>query len=209
MTEALRGFSDALAGVVENAGSSVVRVDARRRLPATGIVWSADGLIVTAHHVVRRDENIEIGLPDGSTVAAEFVGRDPTTDLAVLRADASGLADFTVELVGSATFNDDFVSATATDGSGSTSEFSLAVQVTDNLAPTIDTDSLVVTDLDGDSAESESFGILTTTVPENETIRLDGLFENAAEDDLHTVAIDWGDGSPPTTMSRTWSTMPG
>jgi S1-C subfamily serine protease len=91
MTEALRGFSDALAGVVENAGASVVRVDARRRLPATGIVWSADGVIVTAHHVVRRDENIEVGLPDGSTVAAEFVGRDPTTDLAVLRADASGL----------------------------------------------------------------------------------------------------------------------
>lgn len=92
MPEALQSFSDALAGVVESAGTSVVRVEARRRLPASGIVWSSDGVILTSHHVVRRDESIRVGLPDGKTADAELAGRDPTTDLAVLRADAKGLA---------------------------------------------------------------------------------------------------------------------
>ncbi|MCP4424724.1 MAG: PDZ domain-containing protein [Chloroflexi bacterium] len=84
-------FSQALADTVAQAGSGVVRVEARRRLPATGIVWSADGLIITAHHVVKRDDNITIGLPDGASVSAAIVGRDPTTDTAVLRAEASDL----------------------------------------------------------------------------------------------------------------------
>ena len=69
----------------------MVRVEARRRLPATGIIWREDGLIVTAHHVVKRDDNITIGLADGSSVSASVVGRDPTTDTAVLRAEASSL----------------------------------------------------------------------------------------------------------------------
>jgi S1-C subfamily serine protease len=49
-------------------------------------------LIVTAHHVVEQDENIGIGLSDGRTVTASLVGRDPTTDLALLRAPAQGLS---------------------------------------------------------------------------------------------------------------------
>lgn len=80
----LQEFSDALANAVENAGQNVVRIEARRRLSATGFIWSED-LIVTAHHVVERDENIRVGLPDGSTAPAELIGRDPSTDLAVLR----------------------------------------------------------------------------------------------------------------------------
>jgi S1-C subfamily serine protease len=81
-----------MAGIVETGGQSTVRVEARRRLPATGIVWSEDGIIISAHHVVRRDENINVGLPDGQAVPATLVGRDPTTDLAVLQANASGLS---------------------------------------------------------------------------------------------------------------------
>lgn len=89
--EALASLSEALAEAVAKAGASIVRVEGRRRLPATGIVWSADGLIVTAHHVVEQDENIGIGLGDGRTVTASLVGRDPTTDLALLRAPLQGL----------------------------------------------------------------------------------------------------------------------
>ncbi len=85
MSDILQQLSVGMAGAVETAGPSVVRVEARRRLPATGIVWSADGLIVTANHIVRRDDKIKVGLADGNTVEAELVGRDPTTDLAVLR----------------------------------------------------------------------------------------------------------------------------
>ena len=87
----LVGVSNELADAVERAGAGVVTVDARRRHPATGIVWTADGLIATANHVVERDEEIEIGLPDGRTAEAALIGRDPGSDLAVLRAEASDL----------------------------------------------------------------------------------------------------------------------
>jgi S1-C subfamily serine protease len=91
MTEVLRNLSDELAATVETAGSGVVQVDARRRLPASGIVWSSDGVVVTAHHVVERDENVSVGTAGGETVAAALVGRDPTTDLAVLRVEGADL----------------------------------------------------------------------------------------------------------------------
>ncbi|MCA9924008.1 MAG: trypsin-like peptidase domain-containing protein, partial [Anaerolineales bacterium] len=91
----LSELSNGLAAAVTAAGPAVVRVEARRRLPATGIVWSADGVIVTAHHVVTRDDNIKVGLADGSSVSATLVGRDESTDLAVLRVDASGLTPLT------------------------------------------------------------------------------------------------------------------
>ncbi len=89
-------LSDTLASVVENARPWMVKVSGRRRFGATGIVWSADGLIVTADHVLERQENIDVGLPDGREVPATVVGRDQGTDLAVLKVDASGLtpADF-------------------------------------------------------------------------------------------------------------------
>ena len=80
-----------LAEVVAASKIAVVRVEGRRRIPATGIVWSDDGLILTANHVVRRDEGIRVGLPDGRSVAAQLVGRDYTADIALLRADTDGL----------------------------------------------------------------------------------------------------------------------
>jgi len=87
----LEQVSNDLAAAVERAGASLVRVDARRRFPASGIVWSSDGVIVTAHHVIKREEGITIGLADGRVVAAALVARDPSTDVAVLRAEASDL----------------------------------------------------------------------------------------------------------------------
>lgn len=84
-------ISKSAAAVVAQASQSVVRVDARRRHPASGIVWSADGLILTAHHAVRRDDEIRVGLADGRELPATLVGRDPSTDLALLRVDAAGL----------------------------------------------------------------------------------------------------------------------
>lgn len=92
MTNTLETLSNDLAGLVESSSPFIVRVEARRRMPATGVIWSADGVIVTAQHVVTREEKIRVGLPDGDTVPAQFLGGDPSTDLAVLRAEASGLA---------------------------------------------------------------------------------------------------------------------
>jgi S1-C subfamily serine protease len=91
MSNVLLDLSDNLAATVETTGSAVVRVEARRRLPASGIVWSADGTLVTAHHVVEREDNISLGLAEGESTSATLVGRDPTTDLAVLRAEVKDL----------------------------------------------------------------------------------------------------------------------
>ncbi|MGB1288648.1 MAG: trypsin-like peptidase domain-containing protein, partial [Aggregatilineales bacterium] len=76
-------ISEAMADAVETAGASLVTVEARRRQSATGIIFSADGIIVTAHHVVERDEEIHVILPDGERVEAKLIGRDPHNDLAV------------------------------------------------------------------------------------------------------------------------------
>lgn len=89
----LQKFSDGLAAAVEQVGKSVVSVDARQHVPASGVIWSADGEILTADHVVQRDENIQVKLADGKTYSATVLGRDPASDLALLKADgASGWA---------------------------------------------------------------------------------------------------------------------
>lgn len=83
---ALAQLSEAVAQTVADVGASVVRVEGRRRGNASGVVWHEDGVVVTAHHAVQRDHDLRFGLPSGETVEAELIGRDPTTDLAVLRA---------------------------------------------------------------------------------------------------------------------------
>ena len=94
MTESILATSQAMADLVEQSGSAIVRVNARRRTAASGVVWSADaGLIVTAHHVVRRSDGIQIRLPDGSEADATLVGRDPSTDLALLQANLANVDD--------------------------------------------------------------------------------------------------------------------
>lgn len=90
-TTDIHPISQGLAAAVEAAGPSVVRVEGRHRRPSSGIVWSADGVVATADHKLEREEDIRVGLADGRTVPAALVGRDPRTDVAVLRAEATGL----------------------------------------------------------------------------------------------------------------------
>jgi S1-C subfamily serine protease len=85
-------LSDELAEAVESAAPSVVRVEGRRRMGSSGVAWSADGVIVASHHAVDAEEDVPVGLDDSRTVKARVVGRDPGTDLAVLRMEATGLA---------------------------------------------------------------------------------------------------------------------
>jgi S1-C subfamily serine protease len=80
----LAALSNDLAAAVETVGRSVVAIHARRRIPASGIVWQP-GVIVAAHHTIQRDDDIGVTLHDGTTVPATLAGRDPSTDLAVLR----------------------------------------------------------------------------------------------------------------------------
>ena len=91
MTNVLTELSDGLAAAVSTAANGVVRVEGRRRLPATGIVWSADGIIATANHVVSERRASKVGLADGQLLDAKILGRDPSTDLALLKIEATGL----------------------------------------------------------------------------------------------------------------------
>ncbi|WP_061028872.1 S1C family serine protease [Bradyrhizobium sp. CCH5-F6] len=81
----LSSLSSALADVVAHTAPSVVSVHSHRSR-ATGFVWKP-GLIVTADEALADEGEVTIGLSDGSTVAATIVGRDHTTDVALLRAD--------------------------------------------------------------------------------------------------------------------------
>jgi S1-C subfamily serine protease len=74
------GFADA----AESAGSSIVLVDARHRMPASGIAYAND-LVLTANHVVEREDNAKIITADGREIQATLAGRDPARDIALLR----------------------------------------------------------------------------------------------------------------------------
>lgn len=90
MPNSLTQLSDELAGIVERAGQSVVAIYGGGRVPSSGVHWKP-GLIVTAEHSLRRDEDLKIGMPDGKVVAAELAGRDPGSDVALLKFDAGNL----------------------------------------------------------------------------------------------------------------------
>jgi S1-C subfamily serine protease len=77
-------FSNAMADAVAKAGAATLLVNARHRLPASGIVY-APNLVVTANHVVEFEEGIQVMVEEGTELEAILVGRDPTTDVAVLR----------------------------------------------------------------------------------------------------------------------------
>lgn len=84
MENVISSFSDDIAGLVERAGRSAVAIEGRHRIGSSGFLWKPD-VIVTADHAVRRDEDIPVILPDGNRVPAELAGRDPGTDIAILR----------------------------------------------------------------------------------------------------------------------------
>jgi S1-C subfamily serine protease len=77
-------LSEAMVEAVEKAARATVLVNGRRRMPASGILYASD-LVVTAEHVVERDEDITVTLADGTNVSASIAGRDPGNDLALLR----------------------------------------------------------------------------------------------------------------------------
>jgi S1-C subfamily serine protease len=87
----LIAFSDHSAALVERAAGNIVAVHGGGRRSSSGIHWRP-GIIVTAEEVLERDEDIKVTLPGGRLVEAALAGRDPTTDVAVLRFQPDGLA---------------------------------------------------------------------------------------------------------------------
>jgi len=88
LSGALAALSNDLASAVERISPSVVYVDGSPRHDASGFAWDAH-TIVTVDHALDRDDEIEIYLDGDSRVGATLVGRDPSTDLALLRVDAT------------------------------------------------------------------------------------------------------------------------
>jgi len=84
MSTELIALSNALAQATDRAAASAVAIHTESRGSSSGVVWRS-GLIVTAEHALRRDEDIQVTLPDGRVVSAALAGRDPSTDLAVLK----------------------------------------------------------------------------------------------------------------------------
>ena len=91
LSGSLKGLSDDFAALVERVSMSVVRVDDGSRLTASGVVWSSDGVIVTTSHGVERDEDLSIQFADGEALPASLVGRDPDTDIAVLKVQSTSI----------------------------------------------------------------------------------------------------------------------
>jgi S1-C subfamily serine protease len=84
MGNSLLSVSEENVRAVARAGASVVAVHARPRLDASGLYWG-NHIVVAADHTVRRDEDLRVTAPDGRALAAELAGRDPGTDIAVLK----------------------------------------------------------------------------------------------------------------------------
>jgi S1-C subfamily serine protease len=91
MSKELIELSNALAQATDRAAASVVAVHTERRGSSSGIAWGS-GVIITSEHALRHDEEIQVTLPDGRVVSATLAGRDPSTDIAVLKCAEAGNA---------------------------------------------------------------------------------------------------------------------
>lgn len=87
---ALVALSESLADLVATFHDHLVTVHGRGHRGSTGLIWAED-LVFAADHSVERDEDISLTLPDGKTASAAVVGRDPSTDLVLLRVSGGGL----------------------------------------------------------------------------------------------------------------------
>ena len=83
-------LSNNLADAVERAGASTVAVHARQRQSASGVLWQS-GVIVATDHTIERDDDITVTMPDGKSIAATLAGRDPSTDIAILKVAGANL----------------------------------------------------------------------------------------------------------------------
>ncbi len=87
----LESLSNALTYVSAKVSKSVVKIDSGGRRGGTGVVWSPEGHIVTAAHVLGRSDVVEVEFQDGKRLDAKVLGRDADSDVALLKVEATGL----------------------------------------------------------------------------------------------------------------------
>ncbi len=100
-TGVLDAYSRAVTAVVDAVGPAVVSISVGRGTPdgnevepigaGSGVLLTPDGYVLTNYHVVQGADRVRLTLTDGTKLGAAPVGSDPPNDLALLRADASGL----------------------------------------------------------------------------------------------------------------------
>jgi S1-C subfamily serine protease len=99
-SELLDAYSRAVITVVEAVGPAVVGISVGKNDPGkgvdpigagSGVIVAPDGYLLTNHHVVEISDRLQVTLKDGSSMGATLVGSDPPNDLALLRADGTGL----------------------------------------------------------------------------------------------------------------------
>jgi len=82
----LTKFSEQISAAAAQAGASVVTVQARRRIPSSGVYWR-DGIIVTADHAIQYEDEITVLWSGDKGSKAKLAGRDAATDLAILKTE--------------------------------------------------------------------------------------------------------------------------
>jgi S1-C subfamily serine protease len=99
MEQSLAAISGELAALAERAALSVVAVNGSRRSHSSGVHWRQD-LIVTAEHTLRRDEEITVAMAGGKNAEASLLGRDPGTDIALLKVEGLAIPPATIDAGG-------------------------------------------------------------------------------------------------------------
>jgi serine protease DegQ len=90
------GAFERIPEIVSKVQTSVVTIITSKGL-GSGVVWSADGIIVTDEHVVSGSKRVEVAFADGRRVAGTVRAGDPVTDLAVVQANRKGLPPATFQ----------------------------------------------------------------------------------------------------------------
>ncbi|HVW93143.1 MAG TPA: S1C family serine protease [Devosia sp.] len=89
----LEGFSAAISAATARAAERVVAIESAGPWSVSGVLWRS-GLVVTAHEGLPGDEDFSVLLPDGRKTVASLIGRDPSTDVALLKLDSGVWTDW-------------------------------------------------------------------------------------------------------------------
>ena len=87
MKKGLKAISDGMADAVARASLGMAQVDARRRLPVSGIFYAAD-LVLSVDHGIEKEDDIQLRTVSGETFTGNVAGRDAMSDLAIIRLDS-------------------------------------------------------------------------------------------------------------------------
>jgi S1-C subfamily serine protease len=99
---ALLSLSEEIQHIADNASESLVSVHSRNRGNGSGVIWNVDGNIVTCSHIIGELDEVEVGLSNGKSYPAKVVGKDPYSDIALLKIkDSSGISLKPIEIADS------------------------------------------------------------------------------------------------------------